>query len=156
MDDIDFVISAYREDGQWQVESLPAHLGESLDDLVTMLRRFPADSGAIGFVSVDEDFFVAVRVAGPDVRLFLSDVTAATDWPLARAVLERLDLPLPDDDDPVQPAGDTAIFADLGVEPMQLAAVCDDIDSYPDEMVVALADDIGIGDQVESTLDRLG
>lgn len=153
VDDIDFVISAYREDGQWQVESLPTHYADSLDGLVSTLRRLPADAGAIAFVSVDEDFFVAVRVAGPDVRVFLSDVTAATDWPIAREVLERLDLPLPDDDDPAQPAGDTTILADLGVEPMELAAVCDDIDSYPDEMVVALAEDIGIGPLVERALD---
>ena len=155
VDDIDFVISAYREDGQWQVESLPTHLGNDLDGLISMLRRLPADSGVIAFVSIDEDFFIAVRVAGPHVRLFLSDGTAATDWPLAREVLGRLDLPLPDDDEAVQPAGDTAIFADLGVEPMELAAVCDDEDSYPDEMVVSLAQDIGIGPQVEQILDSL-
>ena len=61
-------------------------------------------------VSVADDFFIAVRVFGDDERILLSDVTAAEDWPLAREVLERLELPLPDEDDldTMQPAGDLA------------------------------------------------
>lgn len=152
VDDIDFVLSAYREDGQWRVESLPRYVGDDLDGLTSTLRRLPADSGVTGFVSVDDDFFIVVRVMGPRERLFLSDVTAATDWLLARQVVERLDLPLPEDDEPVQPAGDASILADLGVEPMDLAAVCDDIDLYPDEMILVLASMMGIGDQAEQTL----
>jgi len=152
VDDIDFVLSAYREDGQWRVESLPRYIGDDLDGLTSTLRGLPADFGATAFVSVDDDFFIVVRVMGPQQRLFLSDVTAATDWLLARQVLERLDLPLPEDEEPVQPAGDAGILADLGVEPMDLAAVCDDIDLYPDEMILVLASMMGIGDQAEQTL----
>lgn len=151
---VDFVVSAYREDGRWQVEPLPPHLADDLDALVAVLRQRPGDGGALGLISIDEDFFIAVRVAGPDARFLLSDVTAATDWPVARKVLQRLGLPLPDDDDSVQPAGDTAIFADLGVEPMAVAAICDDIDSYPDEMLTEMATRMGFGPQFEGTLDN--
>jgi putative tRNA adenosine deaminase-associated protein len=83
----------------------------------------------------------------------LSDVTAATESPLARAVLARLELPLPADDDRVQPAGDVGIFADLGLEPMDLAAICDQLDLYPEEMLGEVADRLGFGAEYERAVD---
>jgi putative tRNA adenosine deaminase-associated protein len=141
---VDFALALYREDGRWVVESMPPRVAADLRTLVTALRQRPGDAGAIGLVSVDEDFFVAVRVLGPDVRLLLSDVTAATEWPLAREVLDHLGLPLPDDDDQIQPAGEIGIFADLGAGPMDVAAICDDVDLYPEEMLAEVADRLGI------------
>ncbi|WP_198663690.1 tRNA adenosine deaminase-associated protein [Jiangella endophytica] len=149
---VDFVVVANREDGRWQVETVPRQLGHDLGRLVDLLRQRPGDVGSLAFVSVDEDFFYALRLTGADVRLLLSDVTAATDWPMARDVVERLGLPLPDDDDPVQPAGDLTIFADLGVDPMALAAICDDIDNYPDEMLLQIAARAGFGPQLDDVL----
>ena len=52
--------------------------------------RAPAAAGiggTIGLVAVGDDFFVAVRILGDEVLVFLSDVTASVDWPLARQVL---------------------------------------------------------------------
>jgi putative tRNA adenosine deaminase-associated protein len=149
---VDFVVVAYREDGRWLLEIAPRELGHDLGKLVDLLRQRPGESGSLAFVSVDEDFFYAVRLIGGDLRLLLSDVTAATDWPMARDVVERLGLPLPDDDDAVQPAGDLTIFADLGVDPMALAAICDDLDSYPDEMLMQIAARAGFGPQLDDVL----
>lgn len=150
---VDFALAAYREEGAWQVESLPPQIADDLEALVTVVRQRPGDGGALGLVSVDEDFFVAVRCAGGGVRLLLSDVTAATESPLARAVLHRLELPLPTDEDRVQPAGDVGIFADLGVEPMDLAAICDHLDLYPDEMLGEVADRLGFRAEYERAVD---
>lgn len=152
---VDFLLGAYREEGEWQVEPLPLHLLADLDALMTVLRQRPGDAGALALASVDEDFFVAVRTAGTEVRLLLSDVTAATEWPLAREILGRLGLPLPDEDDRVQPAGDLAIFSDLGIDAMEMAAICDDIDSYPDEMLADIAARLGFEAQFEGTLDTV-
>lgn len=149
---VDFVVVACREEGQWQVETAPRLLGHDLAKVVDLLRQRPGEIGSLAFVSVDEDFFYAVRLIGGEVRLLLSDVTAATDWPMARDVVERLGLPLPDDDDPVQPAGDLTIFADLGVDAMTLAAICDDIDDYPDEMLMQIAARAGFGQQLDDVL----
>ena len=55
--------------------------------LAGALRRFPGDGGAIGMVAIDEDFFVIVRVAGPSVRILLSDITAAEEWELASSAV---------------------------------------------------------------------
>ena len=149
---IDFALAAYREDGTWLVESLPPQIAGDLEALLTVVRQRPGDGGAIGLVSVDEDFFVAVRVSGSDTRLPLSDVTAAVDSAARAALLHRLSLPLPDDDDRVQPAGDVAIFADLGLEPMALAAIWDP-DLYPDEMLAQVADRLGFGEEYERAVD---
>lgn len=150
---IDFVVIAYREDGQWQVDRLPRRLGNDLNAVVNVLRQRPADSSALAFVSIDEDFFIAARMLGDTPRLLLSDVTAATEWPVARDALERLSLPLPEEDDRVQPAGDLTIFADLGIDPMALAAICDDLDNYPDEMLGEIATRAGFGPQFDDALE---
>ena len=150
---VDFAVVAYRDDGEWQVESMPARVGTDIDALVDTVRPLPSDVGSIAFVSVDEDFFVIARVRGPDVRVLLSDVTAATEWPLASGVVDLLDLPEPDDEEDRQPAGDLGILADLGVTAMDLGVVCDDPEMYPDEAVEAIANRLGFGPAMERALD---
>src|SRR6516225_9384506 len=114
----DFAVIVFREEDQWEADALPATVTADLDDFVQALRRQPSIGGTIGFAGVDDFFFVAVRVLGDDASLFLSDLTAAADYPLARQVLEALDIPVPADDeelDQVLPAGDISIFADLAL-----------------------------------------
>ncbi len=152
---VDFVLAAYRVEGRWQVETLPEHVADDLDVLAGVLRQRPADSGVFGLISVDEDFFVAVRVQGADERYLLSDVTAATDWPLARAVLQRLELPMPEDEERMQPAGDLGLFADFGVDSRNVAAICDQIDLYPEDMLGELARHMGFGSQYEAAVDAV-
>ena len=73
----------------------PSGVTDDLDGLIAVLRQQPGESGAIGLVNVADEFFVAVRVRGDDVRLLLSDVTAAVAWDLARQVVDRLGVALP-------------------------------------------------------------
>ena len=87
-----------------------------------------------------------------DLRLLLSDVTAATSWPLARSVVDRLGLPTPDDEDEYQPAGDLSIVADLGLGAMDLGALIDDADLYPDEMLSDIAERAGFGQEFEAVV----
>lgn len=146
---VDFALVAYREEGAWQVAVLPPERVGDLDELADELRRYPGDFGAIAMISIDEDFFLLARVAGASVRLLLSDVTAATEWPIARDVVDELDLPLPDDDDNPAPAGDLGILADQGMDAMQMGALLDDLDAYPDEMLAEIAERIGIARQFD-------
>ena len=90
------------------------------------------------------------------MSLFLSDLTAAVDYPLARQVLQALDIPVPADDelDQVLPAGDLSIFADLGLEEMELGAVAADLDLYPEDAVTGIAERLRFGEAVERALDR--
>jgi putative tRNA adenosine deaminase-associated protein len=142
---VDFALVAYREEGVWQVEEVDNEKAADLDGFAVELRRYPGDGGSLGLVSVDEDFFLLVRVLGAQTRLLLSDVTAATDWPIARSVVDHLELPLPDDEEDPEPAGDLGIVADLGIGAMDMGALLDDVDLYPDEMLSDIAAKLGFG-----------
>jgi len=151
----DFAVIVYREEDQWEADVLPTAVTADLDDFVQALRRQPSMGGTIGFAGVGDDFWVAVRALGNDVSLFLSDLTAAVDYPLARQVLEALDIPVPSEDDldQVLPAGDLSIFADLGLDEMELGAVSADLDLYPEDAVAHIAERLRFGDAVERALD---
>ena len=151
-DGIDFAVVAYREEGTWQVEPLAEDKVEDLDSLATELRRWPGDGGSLGLLSVDEDFFLIVRVLGAETRILLSDITAATDWPVARSAVEHLELPLPDDEDDQVPAGDLGIVADLGMGAMDMGALLDEYELYPDEMLGDIATKLGFGAQFEEAV----
>lgn len=146
---VDFALVAYREEGVWQVHQVDAEKAADLDDFAIELRRYPGDAGSLGLVSIDEDFFVMVRVLGARTSILLSDVTAASDWPIARAVITHLDLPLPDDDEEQEPAGDLGIVADLGMGAMDMGALLDDYELYPDEMLGDIAARLGFGRQYD-------
>ncbi len=158
MDDggVDFAIAAWREDGLWQVESLPPHTYSSLDSLVASLRAQPGEGGALGLVSVAEEFFLLVRVRGEDVRLLVSDLFAAEDFPLGIDALDRLGVPAPDDDDDdVAPAGDLRIVEDLGVRTEEIELMLDDPDLWPDEMLANIAARVGFGDLFDALVEKL-
>jgi putative tRNA adenosine deaminase-associated protein len=155
----DFAAVAYREENQWDVDLLPVALTRDFDGLLHALRQQPSISGAIGMVAVADDFFILVRSYGRDnVSLFLSDVTASIDWQVARDVLERLDIELPDEEDldQVLPAGDLSILADLGVDEMELGALAGDLDLYPDEVLASISERLGFQQSFQRALDSLG
>ena len=148
-------VIVYREDEAWDTEVLPVRLTEDLAGLVHALRQQPSIGGTIGLVAVGDDFFVALRLLGRQVSVFLSDLTAAVDWPLARQVLEYLEIPVPgeDDLDQVLPAGDMSIFADLGVDEMDLGALSGDLDIFPDEALESIARRVGFETALKRALD---
>jgi putative tRNA adenosine deaminase-associated protein len=141
-------VVVYREEGLWQSGVLPETVSDDLDGLVGVLRQQPAENGALGLVNVADEFFVAVRVRGEEVRLLLSDVTAAVAWDLARQVVRELGLEAPAEDEleDVWPAGDLSILTDLGLDEMELGAVLADLDAYADEMLLAIAGRLGFSE----------
>lgn len=153
--DGDFAVVCYREEGRWEIGLLPDRATADLEAFIAAVRQQPGEGGALGFVNVADDFFVAARAARDGVRLLLSDVTAADEWPLAREVLERLGLPEPSDEDfdDIVPAGDLTLFADLGLPEMELRLLLSDIDAYADEMLFSIARRLGFGDQLQRLVD---
>jgi putative tRNA adenosine deaminase-associated protein len=151
----DFAVVVYREDDVWDVDVLPAALTENLDGLIHAMRQQPGRGGAIGMAAVGDDFFVVLRVLGREVSVFLSDVTASVDWPLAQQVLEYLDIPIPEDEDldQVLPVGDMSIFDDLGLDEMDLGALSGNLDLFPDEVLASIARRLGFGPALERALD---
>lgn len=150
-------VVVFREDGVWQSGLLPERVGGDLDGLIQVLRQQPGETGAIGLVNVADEFFVVLRVRGEQVRLMLSDVTAAVEWDLARQVVDRLglDAPAEDDLDEVWPAGDVGIFADLGLDEMELGVLLADLDAYADEILTSVADRLGFADVYDRALEAL-
>jgi len=145
VDGVDFALAVYREEGVWTAQELVHDVLVDLDTLTHALRRFPGDGGALGIIGIDEDFFLMVRVAGATTRILLSDVTAADEWEIAGSAVEHLGLPLPEEDDDPEPAGDLAILSDMGMTAMDMGILLDDLDLYPDELVSEIARKVGFG-----------
>ncbi|HET9303701.1 MAG TPA: tRNA adenosine deaminase-associated protein [Propionibacteriaceae bacterium] len=142
-DEIDFVLAAYREDGQPYVQSLGKDLANDLEELIIQLRRLPGDAGALGFVSLVEEVFVIARVRGQHVQVLLSDAAAASDWPIARDVVDYLgEEPLEDDEEEGEPIGDLGIVADLGLSDFDMGAIIDNLDLSSVDMLIEIADKI--------------
>lgn len=151
-----FAVVVVRDEGRWEVGRLPDRLVDDLDGVVAALRQQSGSGTAIALIDVEDEFFVVVRLVGEQVRVLLSDVTAADEWDVAQQALERLGGELPDEDDDldeVSPAGDVAIFADLGVDELELGALMADVDAYADEILFAVARRLGFADELERVVD---
>ncbi|SDS56435.1 tRNA adenosine deaminase-associated protein [Microlunatus soli] len=154
-EDIDFIVAAYREDGQSMVNALSEDLANDLDEFIVQLRRLPGDGGAVGLLSLVGEVAVIVRVRGRHVQVMLSDSAAANDWPIARDIAEFLDEDIAeeDDDDDSEPIGDLGILKDLGLPEFDLTAMCDDLDLGSDQLLTEVADKIKIGPQFRKVVE---
>jgi putative tRNA adenosine deaminase-associated protein len=87
--------------------------------------------------------------------MLLSDGTAAAEVPVAWQLVKKLGLPIPAEDGPggIQPVGDLSLFNDLGLNAMELGALCDDLELYPDEMLSSIASRLGFGEPFRRAVD---
>jgi putative tRNA adenosine deaminase-associated protein len=162
VNETDFAIIVFREDDRWDAGVLPVAVTSDLTGFIRALRQQPSIAGTIGLAGIDDYFFVAVRLFGSQVSVLLSDIGAGLDYPLAEQVLDYLEIPVPaeEDIDQVLPVGDLSIFADLGLDEMDLAAICSrldlDADDPPDSVedaMESIAARLGFGPAMERALD---
>jgi putative tRNA adenosine deaminase-associated protein len=149
--EIDLAIVAYRDEGDWNVAELPDRSLDTVDTIARELRRYPGENGALAMLSVAEDFVLFVRAQGSLVRVLLSDVTASTDWTLARSAINHIGVFVDDEDDQA-PAGDLGILADMGMSAKDMGALLDDYDLYPEEILSDVADNVGFGPKLDELL----
>jgi len=149
---VDFAVVAYRDEGDWSLAELPGRALDDVDTIANELRRYPGENGALAMISVDEDFVLVVRVQGSLVRVLLSDATAATDWTLARSAVVHLGVHVGVDDEQA-PAGDLGIVADMGFSAAEMAALLDDFELYPEEVLSEVAGGIGFGEKFDEIVD---
>lgn len=144
-----FAVAAFRDGGRWRVEPLPPAVLSDLGVLLQALRSQPPEGGPFVVATIDDEFFLIARQDGPRISLLLSDMTASVEYPLAEQVLNRLGEDPPDDDelDEVWPVGDLDLFTDLDIAEDEMEQILDDMDAYPDEMLDAIVERIGIGDE---------
>ena len=141
----DFGIIAWHEDGRWNVSEL-TH-ARDLGSIMDQLNSQATNGGAIALIAIEEDYFVVARALGSQMQMMISDVTYALESDLAADLLEMLDLPFPEEDDDSQPGGDVDLLSDLGMSSMELEALCDDPELFPDEQLDAIASKLGFGNQ---------
>ena len=149
--EIDLAIVAYLDEGDWNVAELPDRSLDTVDTIAKELRRYPGENGALAMLSVAEDFVLFVRAQGSLVRVLLSDVTASTDWTLARSAINHIGVFVDDEDDQA-PAGDLGIVADMGMSAKDMGALLDDYDLYPEEILSDVADNVGFGGKLDELL----
>ena len=149
--EIDLAIVAYRDEGDWNVAELPDRSLDTVDTIAKELRRYPGENGALAMLSVAEDFVLFVRAQGSLVRVLLSDVTASTDWTLARSAINHIGVFVDDEDDQA-PAGDLGILSDMGMSAKDMGALLDDYDLYPEEILSDVADNVGFGAKLDELL----
>lgn len=144
-DDIDLIVAVYREEGQPMALALDWELANDLDELINQLRRIPGDGGAIGLLSLAQEFFVIVRVRGKHIQALLSDGVAANDWPIARDVVDFLGVEVPDEEDESAPVGDLDILADSGISEFEMNALASDYDEDSEVLLEQVATKIRVG-----------
>lgn len=106
----DFAIEAWHEDGRWSLAALPDP--DDLTHIIDRLKKQQTNGGAVALIAIDDEFFIAIRVLGSNVKYFMSDITAALDYEVAAEFLEIADIDAPDEEDEPLPTGDLDIFAD--------------------------------------------
>ena len=147
----DFGVVAWHEDGHWNL----ARLEQTRDfgAVIDRLKSLPVNGGALALISIDEDFFIVARLLGTRMQAMISDVVFALDYEVAAELVEILDLPYPEEDDAAQPGGDMELLADLGISAMELEAICDDEELYPDEQIEAIAARLGFGENFSEMIE---
>ena len=121
---VDFAVAVFQEDGRWAAAPLPPHVAEDLDLFVAAVRQQLSEGPTLGLLGLGDEYFIALRLVGPQERLFISERSVAEDDAVAAQVLERLELT---PDQAQGPAGDDALFADLGIDPLELQLACEQL-----------------------------
>lgn len=152
-DEVDLVIALYREDGRAVAVPLDVDLANDLDELITQLSRLPGDSGADGWVSIAGEFFVICRVRGRTVEVLLSDATAATDWPIARDVVDYLGEEPPDEDADPAPLGDLGMYAASGLRAFEMESIATDYDEDSDVLLGRIASKLKIRAEFDAAVE---
>jgi len=68
----DIGVIAWHEDGRWSVAELET---EDLTEIIDRLKGVRTNGGAVGLISIDEDFFIVARALGTSLQMMISDVT---------------------------------------------------------------------------------
>jgi putative tRNA adenosine deaminase-associated protein len=151
INEVDIAVEAWHEDGRWTVANLPD--AQNIPAIIDRLKSQQTNGGAVALIAIDEEFFILIRVLGTHIYMFLSDVSCALDYEVAEEFLEIADLDQPTDEDEPLPVGHKDIFADLGMQHMELLALCDDNELFPDEQLEAIAKRLGFGNEFAELLE---
>jgi putative tRNA adenosine deaminase-associated protein len=148
---VDFGCIAWHEDGRWDATALNSTRDIGL--IIDALKSQQTNGGAIALIAIEDEFVIIGRVLGDQMQMMISDITYALDYEVAAELVEILDLEFPEEEDESQPGGDIDLLSDLGVGQMELLAILDDTELYPDEQLEAIANRLGFGEQFNQVIE---
>ncbi|MPY84871.1 MAG: tRNA adenosine deaminase [Actinophytocola sp.] len=151
-----FAVAAVLETGTWRCSELDANALADLDAAITELGKIVTTGAVVALLSVDDEFFVLIRLAPSGTELVLSDAAAALDYDIAADVLDMLRVEMPDEEeDETWAEGDLTMMSDLGLPPEELEMIASDVELYPDDQLRMIARRCGFGDEFDELLDRI-
>jgi putative tRNA adenosine deaminase-associated protein len=149
VDDVDFAVAAYREDGRWVVATLPPQGVTTMEGLLLRMRQLPGEGGVFGVVSIADEFFLLAHTVPDGVRVMISDAAALLDWSIAQEAAELIGLEWDEDDiEEFEAAGDVSLCEGFGLDAAELIMICEDEEMYPDEQVRAVAKRLGFASEL--------
>jgi len=148
---VDFGCIAWHEDGRWDATGL--NTTRDIGLIIDALKSQQTNGGALALIAIEDEFVIIARALGDQMQMMISDVTYALDYDVAAELVEILDLEFPQDEDESQPGGDIDLLSDLGLGEMELLAILDDTELYPDEQLEAIANRLGFGEQFNQVIE---
>jgi putative tRNA adenosine deaminase-associated protein len=157
-----FAVRVSRAESRWQCDLLAA----DAEDELPVLERALGEPGTAGWpgpfvIVVDSRLYFVVLRHGPGgmVRAMISDATFQ-EWVLAAEAVERYGITVDvggtidsyDDDEQGWPGGDLDVFSDAGLPADELRRLLDADDLWADEMVLAIAQRLGFGDELTAVV----
>jgi putative tRNA adenosine deaminase-associated protein len=148
-----------RTGDRWRAEEVDLDGCESVTDIADVARDVDGELRLV-LIEQDDEYAAIVRIdeEEDEPRAFLSDGHAADQYNLAAVVAEELveigEDELSDDEDapPAHdsaPFGDAEIVEDLGTSPNDLLAMCAHEGTLPMDVLVAVCEKAGCGDQFD-------
>jgi putative tRNA adenosine deaminase-associated protein len=148
---VDFGCIAWHEDSRWDAARL--HATRDIGLIIDALKSQQTNGGALALIAIEDEFVIIARVLGDQIQMMISDITYALDYEVAAELVEVFDLEFPQDEDESQPGGDINLLSDLGLGEMELLAILDDTELYPDEQLEAIANRLGFGGQFNQVIE---
>lgn len=151
-----YAVTVERTGGAWCVREFDDDFSD-LSTSITAVRNLRAEGPAFALLNVEEDYLVIVRPGPSQTRVLISDATMAVDDDFAADILDEAGAEIPDiDPDELDNVdawadGDFDILADLGLSEEQMSILLDD-DADPADLALAIADELGFGDDLDDVV----
>ncbi|GAA3522244.1 tRNA adenosine deaminase-associated protein [Corynebacterium pilbarense] len=151
-----YAVTVERTGGAWRVREFEDDFSD-LSTSITAVRNLRAEGPAFALLNVEEDYLVIVRPGPSQTRVLISDATMAVDDDFAADILDEAGAEIPDiDPDELDNVdawadGDFDILADLGLSEEQMSILLDD-DADPADLALAIADELGFGDDLDDVV----
>lgn len=145
-----YAVAVHRtESGHWDLSVLSDEATEDFAVFEKELREVRTEGPLFGILNSSCDYFVIARPSPKGMKMFVSDIDAATEDDLVIEALEEQGIELDADDEWDDWAvGDYDILEDLGLTESILSVIVEDEESWADEQIMEIAENLGFDDEL--------